>query len=136
MKKRIWMLVLLGLMLAGYAALADTDPYHFRVDESSAIPMSVRITLFRVQSPKSASLRSASLKVRSHVALIYDEQTQRPLYNKNGKAVMPIASITKLMTAMVLLDAHLPMDEEVSVEEDDLNSIKRARSRMPVGMTL
>ena len=136
MKKRIWMLPLLGLMLAGYAALAETDAYHFRVDESSAIPISVRIALSRAQSPKSASLRSASLKVRSHVALIYDEQTQRPLYNKNGKAVMPIASITKLMTAMVLLDAHLPMDEEVSVEEDDLNSIKRARSRMPVGMTL
>ena len=54
--------------------------------------------------------------MRSHVALIFDEQTQRPLYNKNGQMVMPIASITKLMTAMVVLDANLPMDEEVSVD--------------------
>ncbi len=128
--------MLLGQMLAAHAAVAETDPYHFKVDESLTIPMSFKIMLPKVQSHKASSLRSSSLKVRSHVALIFDEQTQQPLYNKNGQTVMPIASITKLMTAMVLLDAQLPMDEQVSVAEDDLNSIKRARSRMPVGMTL
>jgi len=77
-----------------------------------------------------------TLKVQSHIALIHDEQTGLSLYNKNAEMVVPIASITKLMTAMVMLDARLPMDEPVSVVEDDLNSIRRARSRLPVGVTL
>jgi D-alanyl-D-alanine endopeptidase (penicillin-binding protein 7) len=79
--------------------------------------------------------KPSSLKVQSHIALIFDEQTQLPLYNKNSQAVVPIASITKLMTAMVMLDANLPMDEVVSVTEDDPNTIKRARSRLSIGMT-
>ena len=75
-------------------------------------------------------------KVRSHIALIYDEQTQSPLFDKNAEQVVPIASITKLMTAMVMLDAMQPLDEEVSVEDDNLNKIKRAKSRLPIGLTL
>jgi D-alanyl-D-alanine endopeptidase (penicillin-binding protein 7) len=74
-------------------------------------------------------------QVRSHIALIFDEQTQRPLFNKNAEMVAPIASITKLMTAMVVLDAQLPMDEAVSVTEDDSGTRKRARSRLRIGMT-
>jgi len=50
--------------------------------------------------------------------------------------VVPIASITKLMTAMVMLDARLPMDEAVNVTEDELNKIRRAKSKLRVGMTL
>ena len=73
--------------------------------------------------------------MRSHIALIYDEQTQRPLFNKNAELIAPIASITKLMTAMVLLDANLPMDEIVSVAEDDSGTRKRARSKLKIGMT-
>jgi D-alanyl-D-alanine endopeptidase (penicillin-binding protein 7) len=80
-------------------------------------------------------LKVSSLKVSSHIALIFDEQTQRPLYNKNAQTVVPIASITKLMTAMVVLDSRLPMDVEVSVAEDDPNTVKRARSRLRIGMT-
>ena len=76
------------------------------------------------------------LNVKSHIALIYDEQAQRPLYSKHGDTVAPIASITKLMTAMVMLDAQLPMDQQVSVTDDDLNRIRRAKSRLRVGMTL
>ncbi len=74
--------------------------------------------------------------MQSHIALIYDEQTRRPMYNKNAETVVPIASITKLMTAMVMLDAKLPMDEEVNVTEDELNRIRRAKSKLRVGMTL
>ncbi len=131
MKKRIWVLILPGLALLVLVAHSETDQYQFKVDESLAVPLS-----FKVAPLKVLSLKASSLKVRSHVALIYDEQTQRPLYNKNGQTIMPIASITKLMTAMVVLDANLPMDMEVSVAEDDLNSIKRAKSRLRVGMTL
>jgi serine-type D-Ala-D-Ala endopeptidase (penicillin-binding protein 7) len=130
MKKLKWLL-LPSLALLVLVAHSETDQHQFKIDDSLAVPLS-----FKVEPLKIMSLKASSLKVRSHVALIYDELTQRPLYNKNGQTVMPIASITKLMTAMVVLDANLPMDVEISVAEDELNSIKRARSRLRVGMTL
>src|SRR5450756_2817333 len=120
MKKRLWMFVLLAQALAVHAAHAETDLSHLRLDNALSTPKLHKVSL---------------LKVISHIALIFDEQTQLPLYNKNAKTVVPIASITKLMTAMVVLDARLPMDEAVSVAEDDPNTIKRARSRLRIGMT-
>ena len=131
MNNIVLVLILFGQALASAAAHAESEGNSFKVDESLTVPLS-----FKVEPRRELSLRPSLLKVRSHVALVFDEQTQRPLYDKHGQTVMPIASITKLMTAMVLLDAHLPMDEEVSVGEDDLNKIKRAKSRLRVGMTL
>jgi len=58
------------------------------------------------------------------------------LYAKNIDAVLPIASITKLMTAQVVLDAGLPLDELITVAAEDVDSIKRTRSRLRVGTTL
>jgi D-alanyl-D-alanine endopeptidase (penicillin-binding protein 7) len=136
MKKRIWMLVLPGLALLALFAHSESDQYPFKVDRSLTVPMSFKVAQLKAVPLKVWSHRAASLKVRSHVALIFDEQLQRPLYSKNGQMVMPIASITKLMTAMVVLDANLPMDVEVSVAEDDPNSVKRAKSRLRVGTTL
>ena len=121
MKKRIWMLALLGHALAAQAAYAGT--HRHQVNPDNALTHTKRH-------------KALSLKVQSHIALIFDEQTQLPLYNKNSETVVPIASITKLMTAMVMLDARLPMDEAVNVAEDELNKLRRARSRLRVGMTL
>ena len=107
-------------ILVSHAAQTETQRHLLKLDSALLPPM----------------LRKASLlKVQSHIALIFDEQTQLPLYNKNSQAVVPIASITKLMTAMVMLDANLPMDEAVSVAEDDPNTLKRSRSRLRIGMT-
>lgn len=119
------MLAVFGQVLVAHVAHAGTDCHHERHQAKLGNGLS-----------GSKIHRVASLKVQSHIALIFDEQTQSPLYSKNSETVVPIASITKLMTAMVMLDAKLPMDEEVSVEEDELNRIKRARSRLRVGVTL
>ena len=75
-------------------------------------------------------------KLSSAIALIYDEQGERPIYSKNADTIVPIASITKLMTAMVLLDAHLPLDEEITLSVEDLDRHKGTRSRMRPGMVL
>ena len=75
-------------------------------------------------------------KLSSAIALVYDEKAQRPLFSKNADAIVPIASITKLMTAMVLLDAQLPMDEEIRLTADDLDRHKGTHSRMRPGMLL
>ncbi len=80
--------------------------------------------------------KSDTPNLRSGIALIYDEATQRPLFAKEADTVAPIASITKLMTAMVILDAQLPMDEKITLTRDDEDRYKLSRSRMKRGMTL
>jgi serine-type D-Ala-D-Ala endopeptidase (penicillin-binding protein 7) len=84
-----------------------------------------------------AVMKFASMpRMRSSIVLIYDENGNQPLHSKNSDVVAPIASITKLMTAMVVLDAKLPLDEEISLSAQDINKQKRTRSRMRTGMTL
>ncbi|MEI7843715.1 MAG: D-alanyl-D-alanine endopeptidase [Gallionellaceae bacterium] len=75
-------------------------------------------------------------KLQSAIALIYDEKSGRPLYTKNAQNVAPIASITKLMTAMVVLDAKLPMNEKITITTDDMDRLKGTTSRMRPGTTL
>jgi len=75
-------------------------------------------------------------KLQSSIVLIYDEQGKRPLYTKNAENVAPIASITKLMTAMVVLDAQLPLDEKITISTEDMDRLKGTRSRMSPGSTL
>jgi len=85
----------------------------------------------------SAVLKFASSpKLRSSIALIYDEQGQSPLYTKNADTVAPIASITKLMTAMVVLDAQLPLEEQISISAQDTDMLKGTHSRIRPGMKL
>lgn len=73
-------------------------------------------------------------KLKSEIALIYDEQVQNSIYSKNATAVAPIASITKLMTAMIVLDARLPLDEEVVISREDMDKLKGTRSRINPGL--
>jgi serine-type D-Ala-D-Ala endopeptidase (penicillin-binding protein 7) len=74
--------------------------------------------------------------VRSTAALVQDMNTGETLYEKNSHSVVPIASITKLMTAMVILDARLPMEEVVFANEEDLDVLKGTRSRISLGTGL
>jgi len=60
------------------------------------------------------------LSLQSSVALVVDRQTDEVLFSKNPEAVLPIASITKLMTALVVTEAGLPMDEALVVSNDDV----------------
>jgi len=69
----------------------------------------------------------------STAALVLDAKTGETLYAKNADTVHPIASITKLMTAMVVLDSKLPLDEPVQITAEDLDLLKGTRSRLPVG---
>lgn len=75
------------------------------------------------------------LDLRSSVALVVDQDTDELLFEKNPDAVLPIASITKLMTALVTLDAGLPLDEELVVTRSD-RTIDRVASRLVPGVKL
>lgn len=77
-----------------------------------------------------------SLALRSSVALVVDQDTHEVLLSKNAGAVLPIASITKLMTGVVISEAHLPMDEEIVITADDVDTEKRSSSRLDVGTQL
>lgn len=75
------------------------------------------------------------LDLKSSVALVVDQDTNEVLFQKNPDAVLPIASITKLMTALITVEADLDLDEAMEVERVDL-TIDRIRSRLNPGVKL
>jgi serine-type D-Ala-D-Ala endopeptidase (penicillin-binding protein 7) len=79
---------------------------------------------------------SGNLFLGSAAAFVEDQQTGECLVQKKAGAVLPIASITKLMTAMVVLDAKLDLDESLTIEDEDVDKVKRSHSRVPVGSIL
>ncbi|MBI4986956.1 MAG: D-alanyl-D-alanine endopeptidase [Rhodocyclales bacterium] len=86
---------------------------------------------------KAASLEDAKgLLVQSSSALVQDPITGAVLFEKNPGAVVPIASITKLMTAMVVLDAQPSLSEVLAVGDEDVDVLKGTHSRLRVGTRL
>lgn len=82
------------------------------------------------------SAKPAALRLQSGAVLVLDQHTGEPLFAKNIDQVMPIASITKLMTAMVVLDSGLPLLESISIDNADVDRMKGSRSKLKVGTTL
>jgi serine-type D-Ala-D-Ala endopeptidase (penicillin-binding protein 7) len=87
---------------------------------------------------KLAGLHSVhdQLDLKSSVALVIDQETREVLFSKNDSAVLPIASITKLMTGLLVSEAKLPMDETIEITQDDVDTEKGSRSRLKVGAVL
>ena len=69
-------------------------------------------------------------------ALVIDQQGGNTIYEKNSDTPMPIASITKLMTAMVVLDANQPMSEMLTISDADIDRLRNSSSRLTPGTTL
>jgi serine-type D-Ala-D-Ala endopeptidase (penicillin-binding protein 7) len=76
------------------------------------------------------------LDLKSSVAYVVDQDTQEVLFSKNNQAVLPIASITKLMTGVVIHEANLDMSEPVTITREDIDTLKGSHSRLAVGVTL
>jgi len=74
--------------------------------------------------------------VRSNVVLVQDLSSNTILFSRNEDAARPIASITKLMTAIVVVDANQSMSDMVEVTASDIDTVKHSRSRLPVGTKL
>jgi D-alanyl-D-alanine endopeptidase (penicillin-binding protein 7) len=77
-----------------------------------------------------------ALDLKSSVALVVDQDTREVLFSKNDQAVLPIASLTKLMTGLVISEARLPMDEVIAISQADVDTEKGSRSRLKVGTEL
>ncbi|MEX1166682.1 MAG: serine hydrolase [Hydrogenophaga sp.] len=91
----------------------------------------------RISAGERLGLRNSydALALNSSVALVIDQSTGEVLFSKNDAAVLPIASLTKLMTGLVLADAHLPMDEMITISQEDVDTHKNSSSRLAVGTT-
>ena len=87
-------------------------------------------------APPLLTLDVTKLKLASANALVWDAQADQPIYAKGADAVQPIASVTKLMTAMVVLDAGQPLDEEIAIGIDDFDLLKGSSSRLRLGTEL
>ena len=79
---------------------------------------------------------SDALGLQSSVALVVDQETQEVLFSKNDHAVLPIASLTKLMTGLIIAEANLPMDERIRITQSDIDTEKGSSSRLAVGTEL
>ena len=99
----------------------------FRVVERHRPSIGQVIGLHQVDDP---------LDLHSAVAMVIDQTTDGILFEKNSSAVLPIASITKLMTAMVVLDAQLPMGEPLDISDADIDLEKFSSSRLRPGSRL
>jgi serine-type D-Ala-D-Ala endopeptidase (penicillin-binding protein 7) len=73
------------------------------------------------------------LALKSNVALVLDQQTSEVLLEKNANVALPIASITKLMTGLVVVQAHQDMDEVITITDADVDHLKYTSSRLRVG---
>ena len=84
-----------------------------------------------------SGLTAAGLQgLKSAIALVVDLGDGQTVFGKNVEQVSPIASITKLMTAMVALDADLPLGDTIVIEQADVDVLKHTGSRLTVGTAL
>ena len=122
------MLAAAGLTVLGLPAAAQTAP----VKKVT----SAKVT---VKHSKSSGANVADFtkdgqpNLLSHAVMVFDQATGRPLFTKNADTAVPIASITKLMTAMIVLEAKQNLDEAVTIDQADVDTLKNTRSRLPVG---
>jgi D-alanyl-D-alanine endopeptidase (penicillin-binding protein 7) len=78
--------------------------------------------------------RRVNLKLRSHAAIVFDERDNEVILERNAAEVTQVASLTKLMTAMVILDAELDMEKVITITKADKDRIRYSKSRLQFGM--
>ena len=125
----------------GHVASRTTSRVVMRGGKRVVVRQAVSLVHFEPARPSFGQLyglhnTADSLELKSSVALVVDQDTNEVLFSKNSQAVLPIASLTKLMTAVVVTEAHLPLNETLTVSEEDIDTEKGSRSRLKVGTQL
>ena len=98
--------------------------------------MTVLLVAAALLVPHPVRAADMPMKLGSSSVLVLDNESGQVLYGKNAGNIVPIASITKLMTAMVVLDANLDPTEPITVTNDDVDWLRGSHSRLPVGVIL
>jgi D-alanyl-D-alanine endopeptidase (penicillin-binding protein 7) len=145
--KRFFIAPALGLLISfsvgsAHAAQKNTKPVAHK-SKAAVVKTSVRRSVAkpiptRPSYGQLAGLHATpdDLDLKSSVAYVIDQDTNEVLLSKNDQAVLPIASITKLMTGLVVSEAKLPLDEAITITQDDVDTEKGSSSRLRVGTTL
>jgi len=97
----------------------------------SGVPAAAAVAASKAKRTSNAAGNGPDIK--SSAAMVFDVNAGRALYAKNIDRLSSIASITKLMTAMVVIDAGLPLDEPIRIERADIDTLKHTRSRLRIG---
>ncbi len=128
MKKHLLMCGLTASLLAAASSAGDAPLQLASLGSDTRSGQATASSPWQVLKPQ-------KLKLKSAAALIMDRHGNE-VYAKQADAPMPIASITKLMTAMVILDAELPLEERITITRDDRDRIRNSGSRLGFGATL
>lgn len=130
--------LLLGALVAVMPALSGAPARHEAAaarGEAGTLPPRPLVASRSSYDPWN-HLEPSKLRLRSASALVMEPSSGKILYAKEPDRVTPIASLTKLMTAMVVLDAGLPMDEPITITEEDVDTLRQSLSHLPVGWSL
>jgi len=84
-------------------------------------------------APQAAPDSATMPELSAHSVLVFDQASGQPLLAKNATLQTPIASITKLMTAMLVMDADQPLEEQITITKDDRDTLKGTGSRIAIG---
>lgn len=76
------------------------------------------------------------LLLTASAVVLADQQSGEVLYGRNDFAILPIASLTKLLTGIVVLESKLPLNARIRIAREDVDTLRHSRSRLPVGTTL
>lgn len=134
--KAKWLIACLLLSSSiAVAAPADKKTSYNKAGKAKAVK-AVKVSKKTRPAKLHAAAEDGRLHLGSAVAMIVDQKSGETLFSRNATNQAPIASITKLMTAMVVLDAGLGMDEAITISEADVDSLRNSGSRLRVGTTL
>ena len=139
-----------GMVLAANATVTEKGKTSAVAQKAKSKPVAPKAQAVKSVAPKKsdsakkrASVRSAEVvhdgrppSLQSASALVFDQKAGDALFQKNANTVSPIASITKLMTAMVVLDSVPNLDASIAISEEDVDTLRGSRSRLHVGAVL
>ena len=120
-----------GMFFSLHSSYAKTEPV-----AKKAPAAATKAPVAKAPMAKARSHHPRGPEIRSNSVLVIDESDSSVLLSKNADVAVPIASITKLMTALVVLEADQPLDEAIKITNDDRNIDRNAPSRLPVGASL
>jgi D-alanyl-D-alanine endopeptidase (penicillin-binding protein 7) len=132
----VFMAGLLGLVLPPQGAYARERHMIYPKKSSVQKMPHARSKRLPVPSHLAKGVDGGKLALGSASVLVLDQESGRPLLERNAGAVVPIASLSKLMTAMVVLDARERMPEEITITRDDIDTLRNSSSRLAVGTVL
>ena len=133
-KVRLYFSPIIAIFCAALMFCVTDHAFADAAQKTSAQAKKAKPALVRAKTAGIADLNKDGMpNLQSHAFMVFDPASGRALFSKNADQAVPIASITKLMMAMVVLDAKLNMDEAVVVDKEDIDMLKGSRSRIPVG---